>query len=71
MGKDPLEDGVAVRINTRVQNTVLACKLKNNRMISVRPRQIIQYHGNLSLCHDSNSEEAEVEHFYEDIQDLL
>ena len=40
-------------------------------MISVRPRQIIQYHGNLSLCHDSNSEEAEVEHFYEDIHDLL
>ena len=32
------------------------------------PRQTIQYHDNLSL---SNAEEAEVEQFYEDLQDLL
>ena len=35
------------------------------------PRQTIQYHGNLSLCPNSNAEEAEVERFYEDLQDLL
>ena len=33
------------------------------------PRQTIQYHGNPSLC--PNSEEAEVDWFYEDLQDLL
>ena len=35
------------------------------------PRQTIQYHGNPSLCPNSNVEEAEVEQFYEDLQDLL
>ena len=35
------------------------------------PRQTIQYHGNLSLCLNSNAEEAEVERFYENLQDLL
>ena len=34
-------------------------------------RQTIQYHGNPNLCPASNAEEAEVEQFYEDIQDLL
>ena len=35
------------------------------------PRQTIQYHSNPSLCPTSNTEEAEVEQFYEDVQDLL
>ena len=35
------------------------------------PRQTIQYHCNPSLCPTSNAEEAEVERFYEDLQDLL
>ena len=35
------------------------------------PRQTIQYHSNPSLCPNSNTEEAEVEWFYEDLQDLL
>ena len=35
------------------------------------PRQTIQYHGNPSLCPTSNAEQAEVERFYEDLQDLL
>ena len=36
------------------------------------PRQTIQYHSNPSLCPStSNTEEAEVEQFYEDLQDLL
>ena len=35
------------------------------------PRQTIQYHSNPSLCPNHNVEEAEVERFYEDLQDLL
>ena len=35
------------------------------------PRQTIQYHSYPSLCPTSNTEEAEVEQFYEDLQDLL
>ena len=35
------------------------------------PRQTIQYHSNPSLCPTSNTEEAEIEQFYEDLQDLL
>ena len=35
------------------------------------PSQTIRYHGNPSLCLTSNAEEAEVEWFYEDLQDLL
>ena len=35
------------------------------------PRQTIQYHSYPSLCPISNAEEAEVEWFYEDLQDLL
>ena len=34
------------------------------------PRQTIQYYSNQSLCLNSNAEEAEVEQFYEDLQDL-
>ena len=44
--------------------------IKNDRMISVR-FQGKPYHDNPSLCPDSNAEEAEVEQFYEDLQDLL
>ena len=35
------------------------------------PRHTFQYHGNPSLCPNSNAEEAEVEWFYQDLQDLL
>ena len=35
------------------------------------PRKTIQYHSNSSLCPTSNAEEAQVECFYEDLQDLL
>ena len=58
-------------VNKRVRNTVLGCNLKNEGMISSFPRQTIQYHSNPSLCPTSNAEEAEVEQFYEDLQDLL
>ena len=63
---------VAIMVNKRVQNAVLGCNLKNDRMISVcfqgKPFNItvIQVY-----APTSNAEEAEVEWFYEDLQDLL
>ena len=59
-------------VNKRVQNAVLVCNLKNDRMISVcfqgKPLNItvIQVY-----APTSNAEEAEVERVYEDLQDLL
>ena len=59
-------------VNKRVQNAVLGCNLKNDRMISVhfqgKPFNItvIQVY-----APTSNVEEVEVEQFYEDLQDLL
>ena len=58
-------------INRRVQNAVLGCNLKSDRMISVRFQgklfniMVIQ-----TYAPTSNTEEAEVEWFYEDLQDL-
>ena len=65
-------NGVALIVNKRVQNAVLGCDLKNNRMISVhfqgKPFNItvIQVY-----APTTNAEEAEAEWFYEDLQDLL
>ena len=65
-------NGVAIIINKRVQNAVLGCNLKNNRMISVRLQgkpfniTVIQLY-----APTSNTEEAEIEQFYEDLQDFL
>ena len=65
-------NGVAIVVNKRVQNAVLGCKLKNDRMISVHFQgklfniTVIQVY-----APTSNAEEAEVEWFYEDLQDLL
>ena len=59
-------------VNKRVQNAVLGCNLKNDRMISVRFQgkpfniTVIQVY-----APTSNAEEAEVEPFSEDLQDLL
>ena len=65
-------NGVAIMVNRRVQNAVLGCSLKNNRMISVhlqgKPFNITVIQANAPT---SNTEEAEVEWFYEDLQDLL
>ena len=44
---------------------------KRQKDLCLFPRQTIQYHGNPSLCPTSNPEEAEVEWFYEDLQDPL
>ena len=57
--------GVAIMVNERVQNAVLGCNLKNDRMISVRFQgkplniRVIQIY-----APTSNSEEAEVERFF-------
>ena len=65
-------NGVAIMLNKRVQNAVLGCNLKNNRMISVhlqgKPFNItaIQVY-----APTSNAEGAGVEQFCEDLQDLL
>ena len=59
---------VAIMVNKGVQNAVLGCNLKNNRMISVRfhskpfNTKVIQ-----AYAPTSNAEEAEVEWFYEDL----
>ena len=68
MGRNPLQE----MANKRVQNAVLGCNIKKDRMISVhfqgKPFNItvIQVYGPTT-----NGEEAEVEWFYEDLQDLL
>ena len=65
-------NGVAIMVNKRVPNAVLGCNLKNDRMISVRFQgkpfniMLIQVYSPTS-----NAEEAEVEWFYENLQDLL
>ena len=65
-------NGVAIMVNKRLQNAVLGCNLKNNRIISVRFQgkpfniMVIQVY-----APTSNAEEAEVERFYEDLQELL
>ena len=73
VGKNPLEEnGVAIIVNKRVWNAILGCNLKNDRMISVHSQRkpfnitVIQV-----FAPTSNAEEAEVEWFYEDLQDLL
>ena len=43
-------NGVTQIVNKRVQNAVLGCSHKNNRMICSFPRQTIQSHTNPSLC---------------------
>ena len=65
-------NGVAIMANKRVQNAVLGCSLRNDRMISVRFQgkpfniTVIQ-----AYTPTSNAEEPEVEWFYKDLQDLL
>ena len=65
-------NGVAIMVNRKVRNAVLGCNLKNDRMISVHFQgkafniTVIQVY-----APTSNAEEAEVEWFYEYLQDLL
>ena len=65
-------NGVAIMVNKRVRNAVLGCNLKNDRIIPVHFQgtpfniTVIQ-----AYAPKSNAEEAEVEQFYQDQQDLL
>ena len=64
------KNGVALIVNKRVQNAVLMCNLKNDRMISVH------FEGkafNITVIHvyAPTTNAKEVERFYEDLQDLL
>ena len=65
-------NGVAIVVNKRVQNAILGCNLKSDGMISVHFQgkpfnvMVIQVY-----AQTSNAEEAEVEWFYEDLQDLV
>ena len=66
VGRNPLEETEAIMVNKRVQNAILGCDLKNDRKISVRFQgkpfniTVIQ-----AYAPTSNTEEAEVEWFYE------
>ena len=72
VGRNPLEEMDPIIVNKRVRNAVLGCNLRNDRMISIclqgKPFNItvIQVY-----APTSNAEEAEVERFYEDLQNLL
>ena len=72
MGKNPSEEMESPSWSTRVRNAVLGCSLKNDKMISVHLQgkpfniTVIQVY-----APTSNAEEAKVERFYEDLQDLL
>ena len=65
-------NGVAIMVNKRVRNAVLGCDLKNDRMISLRFQgkpfniTVIQFY-----APTSNTAEAEVERFCEDLLLLL
>ena len=65
-------NGIVIIVNKRARNAVLACSLKNERMIFFRFQgkpfniTVIQ-----AYAPTGNAEEAEVERFYEDPQDLL
>ena len=71
-GQEFLRRNVAIIVNKRVRNAVLGCNLKNNKMFSVH------FHGkpfNITIIQvyvpTTNAKEAEVEQFYDDLQDLL
>ena len=64
-------NGVAITVNKRVQNAVLGCNVKNDRMISVHIQgkpfniTVIQVY-----APNSNAEDTGAEWFYENLQDL-
>ena len=65
-------NAVALTVKKRVQNAILGCNLKNDRMISFRFQgkplniTVIQVY-----APNTNAKEAEIEQFYEDLQELL
>ena len=72
VGKNPLEEMEQPSQSIIVQNAVLGCSLKNNRMNSVhfqgKPFNITVIQ---AYAPTTDAEEAEVDQFYEDLKDLL
>ena len=70
-GQESLRSGVALKVNKRVWNAVLGCKLKSNRIISVhfqsKPFNITV----IQVYVPTTNAKAEVDQFCEDLQDLL
>ena len=71
VGRKPLEE-IAIMVKGRVWNAVLGCNLKNNRVISLH-FQGKQFNITvIQVCAPTtDAEEAEVDQFYEDLEDLL
>ena len=70
--ESPRRNGVAILVNKRVQNAVLVCNLKNDRMISVHFQGKPFIITVIQVCAlTSNAKEAEYEQYYVDLQDLL
>ena len=64
LGQEPLRrDGVAIIVNKRVRNVILGCNLKNDKPFNITVIQVYAL--------TSNAIEAEIEHVYEDPQELL
>ena len=69
--ESPRRNGIDIMVNKSPKcSTWMQSQKRQNDLCSF-PRQTFQYHGNPSLSPTSNAEEAEVEWFYEDLQDLL
>ena len=68
--ESPRRNGVAIMVKKRVQNTVLGCSFKNDRMISVR-FQGKPFTITVTQVYAPTSNAEEAERFYEDLQDLL
>ena len=64
-------NGVAIMVNKRVRNAVLGCSLRNDRMISVRFQGKPFNIAVIQVYAPTSNAEAEVEGFYEDLQDIL
>ena len=65
-------NGVAIMVNKRIQNAVLGCSLKNDRMISVRfQSKPFNITVTQAYAPTNNAKETEAERFYEELQDLL
>ena len=63
--------GVALIVNKSIKCSTWVQSQKQQNDLCSFPRQTIQYHGIQVYAPTSNPEEAEVERFYEDLQDLL
>ena len=65
-------NGLVLIVSERVQNAVLGCNHKNDRMISVHfQHKLFNITEVQVYAPATKAEEAEVEWFYEDLQDFL